>query len=366
MPQIKRLYLPRYVQYFHIWPSALCSLTTFSVDYIYDYQAYHILHLTSNSLQEFVTQRLISDEHSDREEHRTLILPILRNLVLKRPINNNASLKKTPLKNHYSLNQRTVYWITRLRSYTDSIHAWLLVELVEKPPATIHYLFSKLTGRLQIVSQLHFESWITLGITFQRWPTGVQSTCGFPRPRCTQKFKWRTFASAWNLYNYCQSLQEMLVYRFSGVPTICVRLKTVHIKTCTCCRKGMDLLRTALANSKSEITIATVMLRSSQFFPPVYNWANLACRRALGLSFGWRVLNTRTVIEFSWTQLIRTKKKNLNHEQPSSKVNGKFIITRSGHLSEPERRLCVEEHINIPPSATKKNISASEHVHLAK
>jgi len=94
MPQIKRLYLPRYVQYFHIWPSALCSLTTFSVDYIYDYQAYHILHLTSNSLQEFVTQRLISDEHSDREEHRTLILPILRNLVLKRPINNNASLKK--------------------------------------------------------------------------------------------------------------------------------------------------------------------------------------------------------------------------------------------------------------------------------
>jgi len=68
-----------------------------------------------------------------------------------------------------------------------------------------------------------------------------------------------------------EGLQEMLVYRFSGVPTICVRLKTVHIKTCTCCRKGMDVLRTALANSKSEITIATVMLCSSQFFPPVYN-----------------------------------------------------------------------------------------------
>ena len=60
----------------------------------------------------------------------------------------------------------------------------------------------------------------------------------------------------------------------------------------------------------------------------------------------------------------------MNNPHPRLKglkaIQWKFIISRSGHLSELERHLRVKEHINMPPSVSKKNISASEHVHLAK
>ena len=60
----------------------------------------------------------------------------------------------------------------------------------------------------------------------------------------------------------------------------------------------------------------------------------------------------------------------MNNPHPRLKglkaIQCNFIISRSGYFPELERGLRMKEHLNMPPSVPKKNISASGHVHLAK
>jgi hypothetical protein len=272
MPQIKHLHLPQYVKYFHIWPSALRSLTTFSVDYIYDDQAYHILRFTSSSLQEFVAQKLMSGEYSDGEEHRTLILSILRSLVLK-SIDCNAGLKKLLSK----------IITPSMKELTIGLH-----DYDHSPIPSMPDFMSNLSRSLQRLHITCFQDSLGDGKSLISCILNVKSLLELNFTGGQQSYKALVdslgpAASSGEHFplleiftitvKMCflpdEGLQEMLVYRCSGVSTTCVRLKTVHITTSRCCWKGMNVLRKALADSKSEITFATVNhCCLSQFFPP--------------------------------------------------------------------------------------------------
>ena len=265
MPQFKHLHLPQYVKYLDIWPSALRSLTTFSVDFISDDQAYHILNLTSNSLQEFVAQCFRSDKRLYGEEHRTLVLPALQRLVLKYSTNYNAGLNELLSKiiapsikdlaiELYEYDHTPIPSMPDFMSNLSRSLRRLHITCYQKSPEDCRSLISCIL-KVESLSELHFTGG-------QQSYEALVDSLGPAAPKNSSGEHLPLLETFTITVNTCllpvEGLQEILVYRFSGVPTTCVRLKTVHIKTCRCSRKSMNVLRTALADSKSEITFATL------------------------------------------------------------------------------------------------------------
>ncbi|EDR07621.1 uncharacterized protein LACBIDRAFT_328007 [Laccaria bicolor S238N-H82] len=265
MPQIKRLYLPQYVKSFDIWPSALRSLTTLSMDYIYDDQAYHILNFTSNSLQEFVAQHLMAD-NMDRRENRPLILPILRRLVLKRALDYNfAGLNKLLLKIITpSIKELTIELCNDhtlipslpdfMSDFSRSLQRLHITCLGLNSLADCRWLISCIL-KVDSLLELHFtgDEQSREALVDCLGPAAPKESSGDHLPLL------ETFTITVDMGVLpIEGLQKMLVYRFSGVSTTCVRLKTVRIETCGCFWEDINVLRTALADSKSEITFATL------------------------------------------------------------------------------------------------------------
>ena len=285
MLQIKHLHVPKYIKCFHIWPSALSSLTTFSVGYIYGDQAYHILRCTSSSLQGFVAEQFVSDEYSDREEHRTLILPILRSLVLKDAIANYNT----------GLNQL----LSKIS--TPSIKE-LTIEFYDCDPTPIPSMPDFMSNLSRSLRRLHItccleDCTFTIGCILkvesllELYFTGGQQSCkalvdslGPVAPKESSGEHLPLLETFTMTVDMCflpvEGLQEMLAYRCSGVSTTCVRLKTARIETCKCCQDGINVLRRALADSKSDITFATPVdyYCLSHFFHPVCSETNLSSR----------------------------------------------------------------------------------------